>query len=678
VLTSYFRHSVAASAQYRVARCLDALGRRADATGSYQAVVRGYPLEPEAPAAAYLAGAGLLAQGKPLSAAPYFQIVIDRYASRSDARGLVVFASPAHQELVDAALCLLELAYHRAGDLGQLSGAPHLLLQRMPPSTSPWRAWAMLIDADAQAAQARFPQAQATLEQVLARFPDQPLGAPALQLLAWTYARQHQDSLAIATEERLLARYGAAGDARLAAGALLVIAHERFNQKRYRDAAAAYEDFLGRFPADPRRLTARYQAGVCYLRLDRAGDAVDRWEAIVRDSAAAPIAEKAWARAGDAYFQAGHYDRAERCYRGLLAHFAGSSAASIAGLRLGQCAYNAGHDADALEAYSAVEDQFPGTPAAREARRGSELALYRLAQRPGGEAQLARLIEKFPSSSFAADAQFQLARGAYDAKRWDAAAEGFRLVVSRFPGYAAADQAQFLLAESQAQAKRPADAQLAYEQFLSFFPSSPLRATVQFRLGLARFQATEYAAAAAAFTRVLDDTVGAEVASAARYDLALCHRMLGQPDSARVELERYRAKWPADARAADIAAQLGQLADAAGRAADAAGEYERGLTLRPSERLATELRFRLGHSREQAADVEGALRAYRAAAAATDGDDAFRLSAVARLAALYESRHQYTRALEAYRDLVRNAHDRELVAAAGARVSQLERTMGAR
>ena len=65
VLTRYFQHSVAASAQYRVARCLDALGRHADATGSYQAVVRGYPLEPEAPAAAYMAGVGLLTQGRP-------------------------------------------------------------------------------------------------------------------------------------------------------------------------------------------------------------------------------------------------------------------------------------------------------------------------------------------------------------------------------------------------------------------------------------------------------------------------------------------------------------------------------------------------------------------------------------------------------------------------------------
>src|SRR5262249_29180082 len=151
VLTSYFQHSVAASAQYRVGRCLDQLGRHADATSTYQAVVSGYALEPEAPAAAYLAGVGLLAQNRPLQAAPYFQLVLDRCASQSGEGGHVAFASPENQELVEAALCLLEDSYHRAGNLGQLSGAPHLLLTRMPPSRSPWRATALLIDADASA-----------------------------------------------------------------------------------------------------------------------------------------------------------------------------------------------------------------------------------------------------------------------------------------------------------------------------------------------------------------------------------------------------------------------------------------------------------------------------------------------------------------------------------------------
>jgi len=671
VLTQYFQHKVAASAQYRVARCLDTMGRRSDATGSYEAVVRGYPLEPEAPAAAYRAGVGMLIQQRPLAAAPYFQLVMDRYATQRDAKGLVVFASPEHQELVEAALCLLELSYHRAGNLGQLSGAPHVLLQKMPPSASPWRAYALLIDADASASQARYPEAQASLEGLMRDFPNNPVGASATKLLAWTYARQGRDSLAIATEERLLARYGTT-DPEISSVAMLDIAHERFNQRRFADAAAAYEEFLHRFPTHSRRMLARYQAGLCYLRLNRAGDAVDRWEAIVRDSASSVIAERAWARAGDVYFQAERYVDAKRCYNGLLEHFAGSPAAALATLRLAQCEYNAGHDAEALAMFSRTTEQYPGTPPALEAKHGTELALYRLSQTPAGAQQLARLIEQFPGSAFAADAQFKLAQRDYAQSHWTDAAEGFRRVVSQFPSFSAADQAQYLMAEALVRAKQPADARLAYEQFLSFFPASELRPTVRFRLGLMDFEAKDYAPAAVAFTQVLGESTTTETASAARYNLALCQSMLGQTDDARATLEAYRSQFPGDARAADVACQLGSLNESAGRIEDAAAEYERGLAARPSARAATELAFRLGRCREQLGARDRALVAYQQAAAATDRDDPFRLSAVARCAALYEGKRDVARALAAYRDLIRNANDRELVAAANDRVAQLE------
>ncbi len=672
VLASYFQHQVAASAQYRVARCLDQLGRRAEATGSYQAVVSGYPLEAEAPAAAYLAGVGLLDQNKPLAAAPYFQLVLDRYARSREAGGHLVFASPEHQELVEAALCLLQYSYHRAGDLGQLSGAPHLLLRRMPPSRSPWRAYALLIDADAAAAQARYPESQATLEQVLREFPDHPVGASATKLLAWTYARQGRDSLAIATEERLLARYGSTGRSEVLAAAFLDIAHERFNQKRYRESAGAYEDFLRRFPGHPRRLLALYQAGLCYLRLDRAGDAADRWEAIVRDSAGAPIAERAWARVGDVYFQAERYEDARRCYRGLLEHFAGSSAASLATLRLAQCEYNAGRDAAALEAFATVLERFPGTPAAREATRGTERALYRLSQGPDGTGVLERLVEQYPASAFAADAQFQIGRRHYQEKRFAEAADHFRRVVSRFPGYSAADQAQFLIADAQAQAGATEEARQAYEQFLAYFPGSELAATVHFRLGLMRFEAKDYMQAAVAFTRVLDDSASGEVRAASRYNLALCQRLLGRTVEAREGLEQYRRDFPGDARAAEVAFQLGDLADAAGQPAAAAEEFDLALRSRPARTLAIEIQYRLGRAREQLGDADGALAAYQGAAAATDRDHPFRLSALARCAALYETRKDHARALTAYRDIMKHAKDPELVGAAGDRVAQLE------
>ena len=80
----------------------------------------------------------------------------------------------------------------------------------------------------------------------------------------------------------------------------------------------------------------------------------------------------------------------------------------------------------------------------------------------------------------------------------------------------------------------------------------------------------------------------------------------------------------------------------------------------------------LGRVREQLGDIDGALAAYQGAVASPDRDHAFRLSALARCAALYEGRKDRTRALVAYRDIMRHAKDPELVAAAGDRVSQLE------
>jgi TolA-binding protein len=672
VLTTYFQHSVAASAQYRVARCLDALGRRGDATGTYQAVVSGYPLEPESPAAAYLAGVGLLSQNKPLKAAPYFQIVLDRYATRSDSTSTLTFASPELAGLVDAALCLLEYTYHKAGDIGQLAGAPHLLLQRMPPSRSPWRAWALLIDADASAASGKYAEAQGTLERLTRDFPNHPLGASATKLLAWTYARQGRDSLAIASEEKLVAQYGASGDASVVSGALLDIARYRFNQKRYRDAAATYDMFLKRFPTHPDRLTARYQAGLCYSRLNRAGDAVDQWESVVRDSADAPIAEKAWARAGDLYFQAQRYGEAKRCYSGLLTHFASTDVAALATLRLAQCEYNAGNDAAALAGYARTEEQFPNSPAAREARRGTELSLYRLGQTAKGSEVLQTLIEKYPSSAFAADAQFQIAKRPYQAKEYPAAAEGFRKVVSQFPGYSAADQAQFLLGDSYAQAGSAPEARLAYEQFLSFFPESDLRSTVQFRLGLMEFESKEYGRAAVAFTQVLEESVSTEMGSASRYNLALCQKLLGQTDEARASLEKFRAEHPRDSRAADVSFQLGDMDEAAGNMAAAEKNFEAAVNAGPSKGLEVEAQYRLGRCREALGNPDGALKAYLSAAASTERKNAFRVSALTRCAAIYESKKSFSKAYDIYLDIARNSQDQELAALAKGRASQLQ------
>ena len=671
VLTQYFEDDLASLAQYRVGQCLDALERDGEATSAYQAVVSGYSQSPESPAAAYLAGVGLLDQGRTQASVPYFQLVLDKYAGR-DTSGAVVFAAPEHRELVEAALCFLCYAYHKSGNLGELSGMPHLMLQKMPPSASPWRGYALLIDADALASQGSYQEAATMLESLRKELPDHPVAIHASRLLAWTYAKEGRPEDAIATESAMLARYAAQSDSRFLAGAYLNKAHVLFNQKSYKQAASAYEDFLARFPEHPDRLTALYQAGLTYFRLNRSGDAVDRWELLVSIDPKAPIAEKAWLRSGDLFFQAEHYDQAKRAYTGLMDNFAESDAAATAMLRLAQCDYNAGHDAEALERYSLVTARFPGTPSAKEAEQGLQQSLYRLGQNAQGAEVLEQLVEKYPQSSFAGDALFQMAMRRYESKEYVEAAAGFRRVVTEFPGYAAADRAYYLLGDATQSAGDTASAIAATEQFLQFFPDSELRAAGRFRLGTLRFASADYLRAAVEFTALLEEPDAKDMASPALYNLALCQRMIGQAAEAKASFEKYRSLHPQDDRAAEIAYQLGDLHAQAGEKDLAVAEWEKALASKPSPGRAVEVQYRLGLSREDSGDTDGALRAYRKAIDGGESTDPYRLSALAHAAAIYEKNGQVEKALAAYRDLIRHANDPELVSAAEARATQLK------
>jgi len=671
VLTSYFDKSIAASAQYRLGRCYDAMNQAGDATTSYMAVVSGYPMEPEAPAAAYLAGTSLLRAGNPRGAVPYFQIVLDRYGRNEDSDGTIVFASKAHQELVEASLCMLEVAWHQVGDMGQLTGAAHTMLAKSPPSDSIWRGWTVLIDADALASQGDYIQARNNLEALRENFPGHPAITPANQLLAWTYAQQGEEDLAIATSHDMLARYTGQGDLRPFSEALLNVAHVRFNQNQYQEAVDAYEEFLSRYPDHEQRLIGLYQAGLCYLRLDRGGDAIDRWEAIVLIDPGAEIAEKAWARAGDLYFQAEQYAEAKKNFEGLLANFSGTSAASLGQLRIAQCDYNAGHDAASIAGYEELINRYPDSPLKQEADRGIELALYRMGQEEGGIEELTQLIAQYPNGSFAPDAQFQIATRLYEKEDFIAAADQYRRVVSQFPGYSAADRAQFLMAESYDRADSGDRARVAYEQFLGFFAESDLKASAQFRLAMNHFNAGTYDAAAEQFAQVLAGESEPDIAKASLFNLGLCSRLQGQLAQATVHFMDYQNRFPADERAADVAFQLGDVYDQSGRVNEAIAAFRAAARAKPMPELRAEIYYRMGGSFEKNNNTKKALEAYRLASRGGRPDEPFRLSSVARCAVLYEDTEQYELALASYRDLMDNAGDPELVAAAGGRAAEI-------
>jgi TolA-binding protein len=194
---------------------------------------------------------------------------------------------------------------------------------------------------------------------------------------------------------------------------------------------------------------------------------------------------------------------------------------------------------------------------------------------------------------------------------------------------------------------------------------------VMFRLGMIYFTQEEFFRAAMNFTDVLERDPEGDMSKASLYNLALCRRLMGSNAEAAIEFARYRERYPNDERAAEVAFQLGDIHDLAGETDQAIANLEQALAAGPEAGLRTEIYYRLGACHEKLANGPRALTAYAKAAKSKKKSDPFRLSAVARSAGLYEEAEDYQKALVAYRDLMDNSDDPELVAAATGRASEL-------
>jgi TolA-binding protein len=673
VLSNHFASDLAGSALYRTGRCLDALGRTTEANSTYQAVAEGYPYAPEAPAAVYLAGVGLYEQGHFLAAAPYFQLVIDRYAGQGAA---FVFDSPEHQELVEASLCLLEFSFYEAGESGLMAGAPHLALQKMPASGSMWRAYTLLLDADALAAVDRFPESQETLATLLDEYPDHPVGIRANRLLAWTYARQGRQDLAIDTEEALVARYSARNDQENLGAALLTIAHSHFNAKRYGQAAPLYAEYVARFPDQGQKLTALYQEGLCYVRLGRAGDAVDTWQLITAEAPGSEEARKAWQRSGDILFQAAHYDQAREQFTALRENFPDEAAQASATLRLGRCDYNEGQGQAALVHFRQVAAAYPASTEAAEAVEGITQILYGLG-REGDTAALQELVTLYPDSPLAPEAGFELALGTYQTGEYETAARAFDDLCGKYPRYSAADRHFFFAADAWEKAGDIDRARAGWTGFLRYFPHSELAPAGLFHLAGLRFNEGQYHQAVLDFDQVLTMPADQEIRAAALFNLAMSHRILGNTQQALSALERYSAEGePTSERDITVARAMGEIHQELGHLREAARRYQQAVELGAAPDEAVELNYLAGACLKEAGDFKGALGAYAQSIASLDKTNSFRLSALAQTADLHEQGGDFNGALTAYRDLIENAADPALVGAARNRVDQLEAALG--
>ncbi|MBU8914165.1 MAG: tetratricopeptide repeat protein, partial [Spirochaetales bacterium] len=420
-----------------------------------------------------------------------------------------------------------------------------------------------------------------------------------------------------------------------------------------------------------------YQYGLCAVRNDKPGDAVDAWERITALDPSDDLALKAWQRAGDLYFHTGHFDNARKCYGSLAGQTADPDAAARGLLSLAMCDYNEGLDEKALTGFRKVMSGHEGTPVVEEAMEMAARAVYRLGIDNHDSGRLAQLVDEFPASPLAADAQFEIGLRHYEEKMYTGAAVEFKRMVNLFPTSSSAGRAWFLMADSWTQIDSVETARVAWVQFLEYFPESSLRPSAVFRLGMIRFNEGDYTTAAADFAEVLESGVDVETEYAAAYNLGMSLRILGKKEEAIAALASQRTGGENDdVKKLELARLVGEIHEEEGAFDNAAAEYARALGIEGVDPgVAVELHYRQGLCLEKRGDVTGAMSSYKEAMAFGGKTDPFRLSAVARYASLNEEKGDFKGALLAYRDLMKNTDDPELAVAARERADEIENAM---
>ena len=517
----------------------------------------------------------------------------------------------------------------------------------------------------------RYPQSQTALESLMQRLPGSSGRRGRAHAAAWRGPTRSRAATASRSRPKSACSRATARERRrrIVSSAMLDIAHVRFNQKRFREAAAAYEDFLRRYPNHPsvatRRSTRRDSATSGSNRAGRRRRPLGGDRARQRDSTRSRSARGRGPATSTSrptrYADArALLQRPARALR-LAARRRRSRTLQARAVRV-QRRPRRGRARDVLARPPSTSRHAGGARGAARHRAG---ALPPEPEPDRREASWRGCVEQFPSSAFAADAQFQIARRAYDEKRWTMPPTASASVVSQFPSYSARRPGAVPAGRRATRARSKLDdARTAYEQFLSFFPQSELRpdGSVPSRAhelpgeGLRSRRGGVHA-------RARRQRVGRSGNGRALQPGAVPPRCSDRPTKPRPS---WKTTAPLPGRRARRRHRLPARRSStrrANRLEDAKREYEQSLAVEAVRRASPSELAVPPRSLLRAARRRGTRRSahYRLAAATRSRPSVPPVRGGALRGALRRQEATTRVRIEAYRDLIRNAKDRDLV-----------------
>ncbi|MFQ5912818.1 MAG: tetratricopeptide repeat protein [Nitrospinota bacterium] len=446
-------------------------------------------------------------------------------------------------------------------------------------------------------------------------------------------------------------------------------AEARFNARDYKGAEGTFRKVIEEFPKNSAAETAAFRLGeMLYWRADYPaaetafGEFLRRWPKSERR-------DEALYWQGLSRIRRGRFALARVSLHRLVRDFSESRFRRAALLQIGHAYYNEGRFEDSAGAYRRVLSENPTPKEAREARYG--LVLTRL--RSGNTEQFIRdvrsFIRKEPDRELVTALEFQVAEIYLAQKRYRDALASYIRVLRR--GGRDADVAHFRIAEIKRLAGKPREAADYYRDLLEKFPKSRMQAQARFRLAESLAASGDCRAALREYGLFIERHREQNRVTQARYGAARCALRLKERDAA----EGFFSQVVRSGGAGDLVArshyELGRIAREKGRFKVSLTHLEAALKSGVNRKLHPRIQFELGGLRQSLKQYPRAVVEYLKVVYLYPKEKALASRALLQVAGIYEIQGKRARALDLYRDVVKDSPQASVRERARARIKAL-------
>jgi TolA-binding protein len=448
----------------------------------------------------------------------------------------------------------------------------------------------------------------------------------------------------------------------------------QFIRKDYETALRSYPVAIpiDQYPElGPVVVKSLYRSAQSYYRLEYYLQAIESWNKLAQTYPEDKLAVESLFNIADVYFRANYFHEADSVYQIIINRYPENQIAVESSLKLAQSAYNSGNYDLAVERYQSFIEQYPAHPKTKDALDGIQLSYYQIGQIDQASETLMKVIDQTSNSDLAIDARYRIALNYFQEKKYQEAIEAFKEILTQYPSSSYAVDAQFSLSKCYLAQEDYQAASQELMRFIQYFPNGAQIAEAHFLLGVSYYQTESYLSAIDYFSKIIQDYSDSEYYGPALKNSGWCYDRLKETDRAIHNFQQYVLLYPDAEDTAQLKLQIARLLNDTGKTDEAVIKFQEMQNV-ADPLVVIEASYRLGMiylSQEQQTKAE---KAFQTASNITEGDDYYRLSALAQLAALYENKGEVNKAIITYERLANSTSEERWTVAARERITLLQ------